>query len=47
MRVLPFGIEHALDVTVYDADAREHRRPAKCRDQNSASIAACHSGVNS
>jgi hypothetical protein len=43
MRVLPVGIEHALDVTVYDADAREHRRAAFFVTCINARI-ACHSG---
>ncbi len=37
MMILARGVEHALNVAVqrsHDADARKHRRPARCRDQD-------------
>jgi hypothetical protein len=37
MRVFAVRIEHALDAAVqrsHDADARKHRRAARCRDQD-------------
>jgi len=37
MRVFAIGTEYPFDVAVqrfHDADPREHRRPAQCRDQH-------------